>query len=370
MRKTSGRLQYLDGLRGVAILLVVFYHYCGPVYADLVRYNAGVLAPIVSHGWVGVELFFMISGFVILMTLEKCSSFGSFLYRRWLRLFPVMLIATAAVCLFNATTDLPGPHVTHEWYNVIPGLTFITPSILHAVSHVDFKSMDSVFWTLYTEAGFYIIFGMLYFRFNWKVATVALVALAIATAFGRPVLAALGTPPLVTRGIEPLEWMNFQLYSWFASGAMFWKARENQDVRLFVGAILLAIGMALIQQNTIPLQWSDRAALIIVALAFTAAQVSTVLQAMLASPITTFFGFISYPLYLLHNEIGVSMIAYGNAANSTLSPVVVVGGTFLAATLLAWLVARYGEGAVRRGIKTATVRFLAAPFSGTPAESQ
>ncbi|WP_242139654.1 acyltransferase [Sphingomonas sp. TREG-RG-20F-R18-01] len=370
MHKNSGRLRYLDGFRGLAILLVVFYHYCGPVYSGLVRYNAGVLSPIVAHGWVGVQLFFMISGFVILMTLEKCSAFGTFLYRRWLRLFPVMLIATAVVFLFNATTDLPGPHVTHQWFNIIPGLTFITPSILHAVSHVDFKSMDAVFWTLYTEAGFYVVFGICYFKFDWRVATAVLVVLALVTTFGRPVLTMLGVPPLLTRGIEPLEWLNMQLYSWLASGAMFWKARENDDLRLFAKAVLLAIGTALIQVNTIPLQWSDRAALILVALAFTAAQVSPALQVMLDSPIPAFFGYISYPLYLLHNEIGVSIITYGNAASSPLSPIVVVGGTFLAATVFAWLVTVYGEGPVRRGITTAIARLSLVPLTGRPVETR
>ena len=86
------RIAFLDGLRGIAILLVVFYH-AYTRWSDIVPYGARYAHfPVAQLGWLGVELFFMISGFVIYMTLEKCRSFGEFLYRRWLRLFPAMLL--------------------------------------------------------------------------------------------------------------------------------------------------------------------------------------------------------------------------------------------------------------------------------------
>jgi Predicted acyltransferases len=65
------RITHLDGMRGLAILLVIAYH----AYArwpELLPYAATTQhIPLLAFGWVGVQLFFMISGFVIFMTLDK-----------------------------------------------------------------------------------------------------------------------------------------------------------------------------------------------------------------------------------------------------------------------------------------------------------
>src|SRR5208282_3694588 len=96
---TAGRLMFLDGLRGIAITGVVLYHSYSR-WPDLLpsaaRYEK---VPLFFYGGYGVELFFMISGFVILMTLQKCKSFDSFMFRRWARLFPAMLICSVFIYL-------------------------------------------------------------------------------------------------------------------------------------------------------------------------------------------------------------------------------------------------------------------------------
>ncbi len=71
------RLDALDGLRGVAILLVMgfhfFHHLESPYYkSHLYPYGERFAAiPLFQYGYLGVELFFIISGFVIALTLEK-----------------------------------------------------------------------------------------------------------------------------------------------------------------------------------------------------------------------------------------------------------------------------------------------------------
>lgn len=95
METQPGRIGYLDGLCGAAILFVLLYQYTN---CDYVRFfpNGAMLAalPVLDHGWVGVNILFLISGCVFILTLERCSTFGPFLARRWLRLFPVMLITS------------------------------------------------------------------------------------------------------------------------------------------------------------------------------------------------------------------------------------------------------------------------------------
>lgn len=358
MASAQSRINYLDGLRGIAILLVVLFHYCGPIYGNIVHWNAGVLAPVVSRGWVGVQLFFLISGFVILMTLDKCRSFPQFMFNRWIRLFPAMLIATAAITAFNIFTDLPGPHVSNNWLDVIPGLIFVPPAVIHAVTHIDIASIDGVFWTLYTEMGFYVIFGLAYFQFGWRTAIGLLVVLTIVTSVAPGLLDVLGAPRGLSRLVEPLRWMNMQMYGWFAGGALFWKAREYKSAPLFNCAVAGGLASALLQVNYVPFGWLDRAALVLIVILFSTVQVYQPLQKALATKVALFFGVISYPLYLLHNEIGVSLIGWANSGGINIHPATVVALTIAGASGAAWLVARHAEPVLRKGIALAPAKLL------------
>lgn len=130
----KGRIQFLDGLRGIAILTVVLWHAYGSTYADYLPYGCKYCVP-VQLFWVGVQLFFMISGFVILMTLEKCSSVLEFAVRRWFRLFPAMLVASILILAFDRAFAI-GPYANRSLINLLPGILFIDPSIIHTVTGV------------------------------------------------------------------------------------------------------------------------------------------------------------------------------------------------------------------------------------------
>src|SRR5262245_16693709 len=75
----SSRLRELDALRGVAALFVMFYHFSMD-RTGFERY--------LSFGTTGVDLFFIISGFVIFMSLEKVSDSREFIINRISRLYP------------------------------------------------------------------------------------------------------------------------------------------------------------------------------------------------------------------------------------------------------------------------------------------
>ena len=80
MRVVMIRINYLDGHRGIAILLVIMFHAYSR-WSHLIVYDNDLSQfPVFQYGYLGVQLFFMISGFVILMTLEKCNNILSFIY--------------------------------------------------------------------------------------------------------------------------------------------------------------------------------------------------------------------------------------------------------------------------------------------------
>ena len=99
--------ELLDGLRGVAALLVVVYHVFEGLFPVA---NNGAVISWLNHGYLAVDFFFMLSGFVMGYAyddrLGRTMSGGSFLLRRLIRLHPMMLIASLigvlSFCVQNA----------------------------------------------------------------------------------------------------------------------------------------------------------------------------------------------------------------------------------------------------------------------------
>src|SRR5690606_36957541 len=115
-----------------------------------------------KEGLLGVQLFFLLSGFVILMTLQKTRSYLEFLKKRWLRLFPAMLIVT--VILFPISQFLPErPKGVPDWVDLIPGLTFIDPTWIELFTKSKVDELEGTFWSLYVEVKYYLFFGGMYF---------------------------------------------------------------------------------------------------------------------------------------------------------------------------------------------------------------
>jgi peptidoglycan/LPS O-acetylase OafA/YrhL len=144
----------VDGLRGVAILLVFGYHtwlfswYTPPGPFD-------VLA---RTGYFGVELFFLISGFCLFYPyarhkLEQArqQTLGAFCYRRFIKIVPSYLVAVAV----TFAVALPTFHIGY--------LTSLGRHLLFIENffHDPIGSSNSVFWSLGIEVQFYLIFPLL-----------------------------------------------------------------------------------------------------------------------------------------------------------------------------------------------------------------
>jgi peptidoglycan/LPS O-acetylase OafA/YrhL len=139
----------LDGLRGVAILLVISFHYF-PNY------------PLFTLGWSGVDLFFVLSGYLItgrlLSTLEDGDYFKKFYRSRVLRIFPlyyaVMLIFFAAIYLLAKTANMGVlSFYTMHWKSFFlftENWTFIKFGLPHDAYLVHF-------WSLAIEEQFYLV---------------------------------------------------------------------------------------------------------------------------------------------------------------------------------------------------------------------
>lgn len=325
MLPSAERLRYLDGLRGIAVLCVVLFHYTDDLQASCLPYGSSYTwLPLSGQGWAGVNLFFLISGFVIFMTLDRCESTAEFLARRWLRLFPAMLIATVAIFALSRVNAAFMIHGTPRLLSVLPGLTFISPGIWQWFAAID--ELDGVFWTLYIEVGFYLIAGLTFFRLGWRGTLAVLTVLWL----GTYAAARLGPEP-VPLVVQFLQFIGAEYFGWFVSGALFYQAWHGGSRALLTAALL--VGLAASQTSDL-WQYADLTSRLVLAgvvLFFAVAQTQPRLQRLLSVRPLLAAGFASYPMYLLHNEIGVGLIGrLGSWGVPDLWPALLVGAALFA----------------------------------------
>jgi peptidoglycan/LPS O-acetylase OafA/YrhL len=145
--RTTGpahRLASLDALRGAAAVYVMVYHYT-EVFDNY--YGQQPAIPFwVRYGGMPVYLFFMVSGFVIFMTLEKTRTWQDFAVARFARLFPAYW--TCMLLTFAATHALGLPGRTYGLKELLVGTTMLQ-------RFFGVEPIDTVYWSLTVEILFY-----------------------------------------------------------------------------------------------------------------------------------------------------------------------------------------------------------------------
>ncbi|WP_433382531.1 acyltransferase family protein [Actinoplanes sp. CA-142083] len=168
------RLAWLDALRGYAALVVVLFHLSPKVI------GTGAHLAIYRHfdaGKYGVLLFFLVSGYVIPMSLERHGSLRRFWIGRLCRIYPAYLAAIALVAILAAAGWLAWPASLRQetWASALAHATMMNDL-------VGLRGSVRVFWTLSYEMVFYLIVSGLFVlrlhrRSAWWAAGLALVAL-------------------------------------------------------------------------------------------------------------------------------------------------------------------------------------------------
>jgi peptidoglycan/LPS O-acetylase OafA/YrhL len=160
--KDNGYVPILDSLRAIAALSVCLFHFvCGPI--DFIE-NKTILS-VFDFGLYGVQMFFVISGFVIPWAISKykykISNYFRFIGKRFLRLEPPYIASILLViCFFylrKLYTDAPDIR--------LPELN-INQLLLHfgyLIPFTKYTWMNRVYWTLAIEFQFYLFMGLFYF---------------------------------------------------------------------------------------------------------------------------------------------------------------------------------------------------------------
>ena len=342
------RINYLDGHRGLAILLVIFYHAYSR-WADIMPYQDSLADfPLFQFGFLGVQLFFLLSGYVILMTLEKCSTVKGFIYQRWLRLFPGMFICSMVI-FFSSGFFVERPLGEPQISSMIPGLTFIEPYFLSKLTGINFQSLEGTFWSLYVEFKFYLIAALLYFIIGSKKLVVALFTCLLSW-FILSLLTQYTDNILLTYTHSVFHLLSFEYFGWFSAGAAFYLANKDDDNNWFIIGMFISVISSIIlavQAESLVLF----IAIMSLSLFFAISLKVRTLQKLLSHRFLLFMGFVSYPLYLLHENMMVSLIL-------KLSPFVPIEVSFVLPviaisfiSLLSYFIALYIEKPFKKLLK-------------------
>ena len=325
-----GRLEELDALRGLAALGVVLFH-----YTTFYQWQHGHLQPLgfgFPAGNYGVHLFFLISGFVIFMTLDRARSAGDFMVSRFSRLFPAYWTALGLTALVVYAIGMPAQR---------PGLATLAANTTMLQEILGFEDVDGSYWTLQVELFFYA--QMLFWfalrqlhRMPWIIAGWLLLTLAYALSLRQ------GWHFSYTARVL----LNLLYIPFFALGILFYRLRTNlRGWRLdasLIGLCLVAIAIAYPPVFTL---------VAIVCCAIFALFVTDRLTWLRAAPFA-FFGAISYSLYLLHQAIGFSLIWHLEHGAGLGAGVAAISAASLV-TLLALALTFLVERPAMRGIRDA-----------------
>ena len=290
----SSRIKELDALRGIAALMIVLFHF------TMYRVEADLGFKL---GTTGVDLFFMISGFVIFMSLSNIKNSISFVINRVSRLYPTYWASISITFLFIFIQSLIineafGAYNIKQYFGNMTMFQF----------YLKIPDIDGPYWTMIIEMLFYL--GML-FLFHFKllkhinIIGVSLTILIVLMAnFGFHI-------PLIKTIIYwiPL----FQFIPLFFAGIIFYKIYTDKSKQLSKYSIVV---LCLISQILLFkfsglskefINHTEYAAMLIIFFGLFTLFVNNKLN-LIASKGTLFLGKISFALYLIHQYLSIGII--------------------------------------------------------------
>jgi peptidoglycan/LPS O-acetylase OafA/YrhL len=310
-------LQFADTLRGLAAVSVVLSHFYGVYWyrrdavlaltratgnaenVSVPIYIQWLHLPPLDFGALGVGVFFLISGFVIPMSLSRGNG-PAFLVARFFRIMPTYVagfIISLAAIYYNTVgqgSNWPIPFA-HVAIHMVPGLRDVFGT----------TNIDGIIWTLEIEMKFYLVCALVAPLFRKGSAAVFLIPTAIVV--GTQVLAHLTVPSmtgLLGRMVFAFEFISFMFvgtaFYYIHAGLLTERAGLLLASAVAVGFFSLwsvwPIGVLLTQA------WNYAAAFLLFWAAF------TFQSCFKATRFTKFFANISYPLYVVHATAGYSLL--------------------------------------------------------------
>ncbi|MGV0752678.1 acyltransferase family protein [Empedobacter brevis] len=319
------RIKVFDTMRVLAILMVFVHHY----YSSS---NFPELGDLSYFGMLGVPLFFIISGFVISLTLERTDNFKTYLKNRFIRLSPAMIICSTLTFTFFAFfyTGEGYENSKNSW-NYLIANTFIDPHVFNLYSgELKYYYLDNAYWSLWVEVCFYIIIGFLYFMNKTKYLLYFIILCAIMMPL-QMIFYSHTTRPFLLNYFSESQLDYYKLIArclvlfneciWFIIGMFLLQLYQTKN-KNFLYIIIFLLGLTVLKERNLEVILFDFFILLFI---ITFVYKPEKLR-FLEQPILLKIGAASYCMYLIHYHIGVVFVRYldENLKLGYLSPLIVI----------------------------------------------
>jgi peptidoglycan/LPS O-acetylase OafA/YrhL len=344
--KKSNRIYQLDLFRFLAALSVVLFHYLFRGFSadnmsDLEFHDIGHFF---KYGYLGVDLFFIISGFVITLSI-KHNSISKFIISRISRLYPIYWISISLTFLVIIWFGFP--RYDAEIYQFIANLT-----MFH--NYLEIENIDGVYWTLFIEMKFYIFIIGSYLLLN-KIKKIELDYLVIFWML-------LTLTYLFFSDLFIFKVLNFFLIlkwsSYFIAGIIFYQIYKKgisfKYYTLLFISLSISIYYAVLKSENLEILFNTSfspwiaGGFIILFYTIMLLVATNNLKGINSSKLTS-LGILTYPLYLIHQKIG--FILFNNLGEYLNKYVLVITVTILMIAV-SYILSKFYEPIVSNSLKT------------------
>jgi peptidoglycan/LPS O-acetylase OafA/YrhL len=283
---------FIDGLRGLAALSIVLVHSEPIFHATTLRNDrlADLLYTLRHYSLESVQVFFVLSGFVIAYTLRNATltplTFGRFFLRRVIRLDPPYWVSIA---LSSLTLYILA--VAHHHPATFPSPGLVLAHLFYLQDLLGYgEPINHIYWTLCVEIQMYLFFALMIcvlqsLRLQYR----SILTLGLIVSLGWP-LGWFHLPPV--RTFLPQEYC-------FLSGAVAWWTLEKSLPRW----LIFAAAGAFLAVSICPVGDYHLWVVFALAILLVFAGMCGTLYTWLGSPMLQFLGSVSYGLYLLHDPV-------------------------------------------------------------------
>lgn len=310
MATEKSKDNFIEQWRGIAILLVVLYHFTDrlPPQAFGVNETPAVQQ---SIGWIGVLIFLIISGFLIAKSLESTRSLADFYAKRIARIWPLFIVANITIFLFLQFFDPPVVSSGNAaFYETPRHLKDLIGSIFFATD-LGFKWIDGVFWSLLVELKFYVWIGLCAALAPKRFTTVFCSLSLVLSALDFAVLYFDRSGPIGFDTSEQFRVLSQVLHGVFISQylplfAVGVALYRNKKDGLFTAVVLMSCITALIKTNEAQSFDIARLAWFVLLLGV----FIVIDHGVFKSAIIRWIAAYSYSIFLFHQMIGLTMVKY------------------------------------------------------------
>jgi peptidoglycan/LPS O-acetylase OafA/YrhL len=300
-RQPRCRYDGLDLLRFFAALSVLLFHYAfrGAAQGGYTTFHLPPIAPYAQYGYLGVELFFIISGFVITMSSQGRTA-GAFARARFLRLYPAFIVAMTLTALLGLALGAPRFRVGFtDW---LANLPLFAPVFGRSF-------VDGVYWSLVLEVIFYA-WVALFIKLRWfetRRAGLILFWLALSLAIN-----CFSTSKMLHR----LFLTDYA--SLFTTGMILFDLTRRRSAWKLAPLLALAFAMSIAgvleranyDRDVLHATLNDTSLLMVLLALHVAILLALALpQLPRLAPVLGALGALSYPLYLLHQHAGYMLLS-------------------------------------------------------------